>query len=306
MTTSVLDDADYWRALNPSLSVDGAACDSGGMANRSLAVSESELISAQVRENGFFKLTELIPTATTIPLAAAVCALVARRLPPIFLAIYDEFWGFIQSLGSTFESVLGADYLVRPDFWIWHVDCGPEHRGWRPHRDAPFLAPLGRDSFVRLDGTARMCTLWIALTDATLQNSCIHVLPKSRDPQFKAFMAGLELPWIQALGARIDLRQAEALPVSAGSVLGWVPYLLHWGGQSTSAARHPRISIGLYCAASDLLLPDSADLLVHPREFFSRRRLIANLIEKYRKSGHLSEPGSVSPEILSFARRWSG
>jgi hypothetical protein len=301
-----LGDRAFWARAVPQLSIDPESASALPAPRFKIEKDEANRLAGQIIAEGYFASTPFLPVERVRSLAAGVSALVEQGLPPLFVCMYDEFWQFLQGLESPFAPVLGEGYRVKADFWVWHVGCGPKHRGWRVHRDAVFIDKFGPESHVYPDGRPRMCTLWVALTDATLANSCMYLLPKSRDAQFKAFMAGLDFHWIQALHARVDPSQARPAPVPAGSVLGWVPYLLHWGGPSSSEAIAPRISVGIYCTAADVSGKNDFSPTDALRDFSVRRRVAALMIEKYRRSGQIDVASELGDAVLEFASRWAG
>lgn len=63
-----------------------------------------------------------------------------------------------------------------PDFAFFHVSSG--QRGWGPHRDRPTMPRLPPDNF------PAYLTLWLALTPATPESSCIYVVPADMDPLY--------------------------------------------------------------------------------------------------------------------------
>src|SRR5256885_1184270 len=75
-------------------------------------------------------------------------------------------------------------------------------------------------------------SVWIALTDASVESGCIYVLPRSH-----ASAAILNGNWTTdsvTLGDTVRvLSGARALPAAAGSALVWDFDLVHWSGART-------------------------------------------------------------------------
>src|SRR5207244_2616081 len=88
----------------------------------------------------------------------------------------------------------------------------PGASGWPPHCD-----DANRPNRV---------TVWIPLSDATLDNGCMYVVPRDR----------------AAADADARLQACRALPAAAGSILGWNFDVLHWGSTCTRPGE-PRIAI---------------------------------------------------------------
>jgi hypothetical protein len=61
------------------------------------------------------------------------------------------------------------------DFWAWYIDPLKEEKGWQPHRDRDTMSTTPDPQY---------CTVWIPLTDATLDNGCMFVLPARFDNEY--------------------------------------------------------------------------------------------------------------------------
>jgi ectoine hydroxylase-related dioxygenase (phytanoyl-CoA dioxygenase family) len=101
--------------------------------------------------------------------------------------------------------------------------------GWRPHID---FCEVGD----RL-------TVWVALSDATLTNGCMYLIPKTRvsDPVLDDFK---NMRPIESNELRRLLHGSRALPVSAGTMLCWEHNVIHWGSQARPGSE-PRISFSV-------------------------------------------------------------
>jgi hypothetical protein len=157
--------------------------------------------------------------------------------------------------------------------------------------------------------------MWIPFTDADTHNSCIYVLPFPHDPAVQSFLRGENVATMIHYENQIFLPNVRALPARAGSVVGWTPYILHWGSQSTDWATQPRISVGIYYHAADtakVTVPfddkGRRNIDLHNSDFQlelkDRLTMIANIVAIYIGSGHMScEPG-FSPAVTEFCQRW--
>lgn len=160
-------------------------------------------------------------------LAVGVEQLLALGHPPSAISMFDEAWLLAASLSPFIEEVTGNVPLG--DWFTFHVHGGsggksqPDNAfrgsrpraGWGPHRDRPGgvdevdskLAPG-----FRKDGSPMYTTVWVALTDATPDNSCLYFLPARDDPGYKKQGDNIE-------GVFNDLSRWQAIcaqPVSAG------------------------------------------------------------------------------------------
>jgi len=179
-------------------------------------------------------------------LAVAIENLHAESVLPVFVILYDEYWQLMRSLSRTLEQVVGSRYRVTCDLWVWCIQPGAQRRGWKPHRDSNFTGVYDpATSFIRRNGSPRLFTMWIPLTDATTHNSCIYVLPFPKDSVMRFYLGGASLRGLHAASKKISQQwsKVRALPAAAGSILAWSTYILHWGSESTEWTDAPRVSI---------------------------------------------------------------
>jgi ectoine hydroxylase-related dioxygenase (phytanoyl-CoA dioxygenase family) len=181
--------------------------------------------------------------------------------------------------------MLGENYRVLGDFWIWCISSRTASAGWRPHRDYQFRKRMT----VRDDGTPLIVTVWIPFTDATPLNGCIYLLPMSRDPNVPDRLLSFEIP---------NLQDVRALPAQAGSVLAWNQYVLHWGGAASTWADGPRMSTGIYAQAADVpLFTDKPVDFDQDLPFARRLSLISANLLLYQNEHRFP------PEVVEVARR---
>ena len=113
-----------------------------------------------------------------------------------------------------------------------------------PHRDFSY----DEAHFPGPEGLPRVCNVWIPLTDATVDNGCLWVIPKEFDPMYAqpdhydhsrpatpAFEKGVTK-------LRFPVAAARPLPCAAGSAIAW-HNVIHWGGACGKRAPVPRIAI---------------------------------------------------------------
>ena len=121
----------------------------------------------------------------------------------------------------------------------WYIDPVESQSGWVPHRDRLNMP------CVRGDAPA-YCTVWLALTEATPLNGCMHILPADFDRAYAAndFMTSAH----DDECARTWVQDIRALPCESAELLIWTGRALHFGGRSCPRASVPRISLA--CALS--------------------------------------------------------
>lgn len=273
-----LADEDFWRTRFPALTIgvpqdDFAAC---ALANAARVKADDRM-----RREGYFQASDpgLVDLAT--PLAGAISGLAAAGAPPVFAFLFDQAWAAFNRQTRIIASLLGPDYQVLPDFWAWHVDPQGGEAGWRPHRDRGFaaLAP---------DKTPLSLTVWIPLTSAVPDNSCMYILPADKDPTYGTPQDGQY---------RVDLPAIRALPVEPGDWLCWNQAVLHWGSQTSHFAASPRMSMALEFQRGTMAPLNTPLLGTLPVPAFDDRlRLICKQILQY---AHMYP---LKPELAAVAK----
>lgn len=181
---------------------------------------------------GYARMPGLVDAARCDRLATAILELCALGWDAAFVALVDEVWPLAHHLAAELGGTLGDALAFHGEVSAFCVDPsrpGARERGVPPHRDRP-----GSGSFTH-EGLAlpRHCTAWISLTEATVGNGCMHVVPASADSPTAAREAPLE-------------PRRFALETSPGTVLAWGGQALHWGGTVDAAnARGPRVALAI-------------------------------------------------------------
>ncbi|HLH95162.1 MAG TPA: phytanoyl-CoA dioxygenase family protein [Xanthobacteraceae bacterium] len=198
-------------------------------------------------------------------MAAAVRALSAAGLSPLFAFVYDEFWNPFFRLHRIHSAFLGDTYCLLPEFSVLNIE--PGGAGWRPHRDR------GRHTLFE-DGAPKSLTTWISLTPATPLDGCIYVVPAQHDPTYGT---------AEESEMRFEFQSIRALPTRAGDFLIWNQALLHWGGKTSPQVSESRVSIALQFQRADLghnealdplrSLPLEARVLLIARQLYRQRHL---------------------------------
>ncbi len=237
-------DPAFWQALCPKLTVSERP-----FAAPSRPYPAPDGLPAECEEtvalDGYFVTPPIVEPGDVSKMREATKCLAANGYPTGFVSVYDEFWRLFHSLRDLVGPLLGDDYMMVPDgLWTFLVPPGdPGISGWSsvsPHRDS-----IGPDPHLLATGRPGILNIWIALTEATPLNSCIYVLPASVDDEY---LIKAEPPPTTVT----RLADVRALPVAAGSVLGWTSHLLHWGSRSSPRASVPRVSAALYLQRGDV------------------------------------------------------
>lgn len=253
----------FWSALAPELAQPKRNWNSSPVA---LSLSVYSAASTSMEVDGFLQMDPVFSPSEMGPIRDAIMKLESVGLPPVFIYIYEQPWMLFHRLRPLISHFLGDHFSLLPNFWAWHIPTVEGTSGWPRHRDCE-----GETRFENTDGsqTLMSMSLWLPLSDATVDNGCMHVLPRS---------------W----GASDDHQKGLPLPAQAGSVLGWAQDLEHWSGQVKGCATSPRISLSLEFqnAAFAPMAQPLLDLDAPP-PFEQRLALIRQQIPKY---SHLENP----------------
>jgi hypothetical protein len=223
-------DRSYWQELNPSLSIADESDDENIETAAFEPRAQAKLKEAFVRE-GHFRIHSLLASVAVDRLKVGMEVVRGAGWPSVFGFVYDQFWlvSRAPSLVGLLSTILGPNYKQNCHVWSHYVFPKRGATGWPPHVDNP--------------GRQNRITIWIALNDATLENGCMHVIPKDLAPPGMADNF-VKLDAFSHADVSTLLQAGRALPAPAGTVLGWGPEIIHWGSGNTTGGRtHPRISI---------------------------------------------------------------
>ena len=272
-------DIGFWRALAPEFHIESAeflrpreARFEGAMVERA---------AEALADEGYTQFCGLDLGMDIAAMAALVRRLSAERLHPIFAFVYDEYWRPYFALDPLYRRLIG-DYVFLPNFWAWNVDPKKCEAGWGPHRDVGCAALLP-------DGSPKSLTTWIALSEATPLNGCLHMVPKHADPTYGTPNDG---NW------RFAESSVRPLPARPGDVLMWNQAVVHWGGQSSPEAAQSRVSLSLEVQRAGLPLIEAPAIVSWQILSFEQRlQLIGKKILHYR---HMTK---VDPALEALAHR---
>lgn len=214
-------------------------------------------------------------------LVEAMERLCAEQLPPVALYAYDEVWALGAAVRDGVTAALGTSYELIEDLWAFRVP--PGSAGWPPHRGVRQRLARRQPEYVNT---------WVALSDASLDGSCMHFVPLDADAIYSA--RGGELTDEHVAG------DAVPAPVPAGDALAWNANVLHWGGPCSASAPGPRRSITFtLCRADALARSDlgSARVVRAPMiDPWKRLEVIARQVLLY---------GSDDPYVTDAVRVWA-
>lgn len=227
---------------------------------------DRDALQQQLRHDGYFALPPAIPAPLLARCRDAIELVRAAGAPPLAAFAFDAPWEIIALLDEHARAALDGDARLMPAFWAWRLAEGDDARGWPPHRDQPAREVDDR-------GVPASVSLWIALTDATPDNGCIHVVPAPWDPQYHNPNATADVLFLQSI---------RAVPAAAGAVLGWSPKLLHWGAMARPGTP-PRVSLSFELQSAAV---PPFDGLTYPLAWIpppaERRALIDRQWQRYR------------------------
>lgn len=280
---------EHWATLAPDLSIES---DLPAAALEARALDDAEraaMLSRRGRE-GWFRAEPLFKAGAVSAMARAIAALVERGWPPVFAYVYDELWQLTRapSVRRFLSAALGPAYRLSPRVWAFFVPAEVGAAGWPPHVDG------GAGTH-----TADRMTLWIPLTDATLENGCMYIVPKHRLPEGTADVFANDMSRISPFTWRAMLQAARAMPARAGSLLGWDFQVVHWSSLAGDAVG-PRISLAVEAFGEGITPTPSEEPLLDAAgvpPFQDRLREIARGILSYERF----EPGML--RYSGLARR---
>ncbi|MEW5853234.1 MAG: phytanoyl-CoA dioxygenase family protein [Myxococcota bacterium] len=247
-------DPGYWARLNPHLTIEGRR----HRAPRGPAVPQKILRQAaeQMHEQGWCQLDKAVGTADLKVLRSAIASVKRAGWLSAFAFVYDELWlaSRIPAVAQLAEAILGPGYRLIPDFWAYFIDVNDRAHGYRPHREVT-------TNTLMPDGCPASITIWLPITDATLDNGCMYVIPTHLElHRFdESELRRIYGPQYEPLAL---LHRARALPARAGAALSWNHFARHWGSFSSSSAHEPRMSVAFEFMRGDV------DPAFHPHTHF--------------------------------------
>lgn len=233
---------DFWRKLCPELSID---------ANKPLtaipkldedAASLHKDRRGRLADRGYALVDEPVADVSTIQaMRKGIETLHTLGLPASFILLFDNTWELAALSRSVLEKSTLETNKFQFDILAWYIDSG----GFSPHRDRQ---PDDVAATFEME-EAKFATQWIALTDATPENSCLYVIPKGSDPGYTGGDTEDEDPLNRALPNKEAFQQIRALPRQQGQSVLFTHRIIHWGSARDPASRQPpRIAISFVCS----------------------------------------------------------
>lgn len=221
-------DVDRWRRLVPFASIgrDGLGDDNPARLSDVDSAREKRRLDCE----GYFRLPQVFDPALIARMRRIVEAVRADGWPVAFAFVFDEFWSIARSpqVASFLESAVGEGYQQNTVVWAHWVAGERRVAGWSLHDDYR----EGGDAFL---------SAWIPLSDATVENGCMFLLPAGVSRGISDAI-DTDTP-LSPRVVRAALQDVIALP-AAGAMIGWRGNILHWGGANAGSAE-PRLSLAL-------------------------------------------------------------
>lgn len=249
-----------------------------GTAADAPASLDSDALIDRIATQGWARVDDVLCASSLACVLDGIARVGQRGLPPVFAYLFPEVWTALAapSLRGPVQALLpGAKQLPRS--WITVVRPHEGAHGWEPHLDAARPAKrIGDDRFERL-------TLWIALTDATLDNGCMHLVPADRVPG--PYTDLFEREHIGAARALAVLHAVQAAPCRAGSALLWRTDVIHFGGWANGEGLEGRVAVALHLVHGRARVPTreqpTRDLFEGPPAHAGRAAFVARQLLAY-------------------------
>jgi len=146
--------------------------------------------------------------------------------PAIFNLMTD------QRLLDTVESLIGSEITSNP---IQHVRIKPPAKALYSSEIRPHITATSwhQDRAVTLDeaDNTRMVTVWVAITDANVENGCLQVIPGSHRG---AMLEHCPVPQLAIPDKLFDISSATPVPVKSGGVVLFHPLTVHGSLENTT------------------------------------------------------------------------
>lgn len=198
------------------------------------AAPSLESARQHLAREGYQSWPDLVRPEPCARLAQGITRLCARGWNAAFVVLLDDAWQLAHHLAAFVGGLLDDRVVFRGELSAFCVDpslLGGRARGMPPHRDRHDAGTFDRGG-LRLP---RHCTTWVSLTEATVANGCMRVVPRSS-----------ALPPSAMKDERRLDEHARILETRPGTVLLWSGRTLHWGGEfDPTRARGPRVALAI-------------------------------------------------------------
>ena len=236
-----------WRERCPHLSIseDGETYQVSGDCHSSLSRPTAQALSKLLIDDGYTLIDDPIcDEGLRMRISRGISTIDEKHhLPSTFILLFDDCWHMAARSHHLLVNggVIPKQMVFNFDVLAWSIDPKQNQCGFSPHRDRQPDTPSAlRNSFFQ-DGHSKYSTHWIAVEDATPENSCLYVIPKSFDPGYlegddKAEDASDEVenaaqyldPLSRALDTKQSYQNIRALPRRACQSVLFTHRILHW------------------------------------------------------------------------------
>jgi len=238
-------DHGFWRELNPALAVTDTPF-ARALEPLPSAWAADPVCQQRLCEEGYLLSPEpLISADEASQLADGVNRIVAAGLPSGCALAYDEIYRLFARVARALEPILGPQpHLMLDEGWVYFVPPGDGARShWTafpPHRDW-----VRADDELLAGRLPSMLTGWVALTEASANDSCLYVVPGDADEGFRGTDRFVRRE-------QFRLQDVRAVPALPGQLVLLTSHVAHWGSRSSAWSRHARISASFIFQRSDL------------------------------------------------------
>ena len=245
--------AEFWQKLCPGLTI-GENAATVAASSRGVQPGEAELCRQRLIDDGYATIDESLAGSSIIgKLLEGIKTLQGVtskeeepvKFPASFILLFDETWELARIARNTLKQSTHTSNDFNYDILAWYIEAG----GFSPHRDRQPEHVLS--SFHEDDMQAKFVTNWIALSNAQPENSCLYVIPKSRDPGYLKGDDGPDAvdPMRRALPTKADFQHIRAIPRTPGQSLLFTHRIIHWGSQRDKTSKlPPRVAISFVCS----------------------------------------------------------
>ena len=162
------------------------------------------------------------------------------------ISSYDEAWELQHSLGPLVSRITGNP--LSGDCYSFYVSPVKPSGFVGAHRDKPTAD--GSNSF-RPDGMPMYATVWVALTPATPQSSCLHFVAKGDDAGYTLGGDALDV----VLPTPLSWQNIVCTPCEPGDLLCFSHRVVHWASKAVAPAA-PRVALSFSVAHPDFETPN--------------------------------------------------
>jgi hypothetical protein len=274
VSLETINDCKYWESLCPELHVNNLNLRKKIKKRKVSPCSEVDNLSVRTRliQEGYALLnpSQLNLSVEVGKIAAGILQLQAYGWPATAITMFDEVWALGDDASRLMQQATGNSSTL--DILAFFVDP-LKNSGFSAHRDRQpedwIVRGWDKDvrSTFRKDGTARYTTMWLALTNASSDSSCMHYIPASADPGYFAGdqgqsdandSEGAQDPVQRVLAAKNGLQSIRAAPVVAGGAVFHTHRIIHWGNAGRACAEvpvPPRVSLSFTFSDPDFEPP---------------------------------------------------